>query len=99
MKLYNYNLSSTLTDARSKVSTKVEVDTKENYGYFERWRSFEKHDEWISEGGLWFERVDGKLNLMDYDGVYELAPAVIKILRGFGITVEEIFESDIAWNT
>lgn len=65
----------------------VQVDTAACYGWFE-------HEELGDEcgGGLWFERHDLVLDLVDYDGTFELPKAVIDGLRSEGFTVEEIFE-------
>lgn len=46
-------------------------------------------------GGLWFEELpDGKLELQDYDGVFELPKEVQSILIEKGIIIPEIPVSD-----
>jgi len=59
----------------------IQIDTTEQYGYFE-------HNELGDEkaGGLWF---DG-LRLSDYDGVYELPRQVIAALINSGYQLEDI---------
>jgi hypothetical protein len=45
------------------------------------------------EGGLWFNRkFDGTLELIDYDGYYELPQSVIEALIGFGCDVSYVTE-------
>ena len=61
----------------------VVINHWENFGYFEH---EDYGDEW--GGGLWFE---GK-NLIDYDGVFELPPAVVTGIRELGYTVGKEFE-------
>ena len=64
----------------------VEVDSANRYGYFE-------HNIHGGGGGLWFEcSEDGKLELIDYDGVFELPGPVIDILREGGFIVGKEFE-------
>ena len=65
----------------------IEVDTAACYGYFEH-NKFGDND----GGGLWFKAEDGKLALVDYDGVYELPTKVIASLREAGYVVSEDFE-------
>lgn len=65
----------------------VKVDEKAKYGYFE-------HHEYGEDcgGGLWFERTaSGKLELMDYDGVFELPRSVRNCLRENGFVVDDVF--------
>lgn len=65
----------------------IDVDTSEQYGCFEHIVSGDG-------GGLWFVRdgEDGKLHLIDYDGVVELPKDVIIALRRFGFIVDSEFE-------
>lgn len=86
----NYNFD-------TKLNTKnftVEIDTQANYGYFEH---NDLGDEW--GGGLWFDPLPmseagltKKLELVDYDGVFELPAEVREALRGAGFIVGEEFE-------
>lgn len=65
----------------------VEVSTKEARGYFE-------HDELGDEagGGLWFQtNDDGKLEIIDYDGMSHLPGRVIEALDQMGVVVPEEF--------
>lgn len=75
MSEYNFNLN------LSTPLYTIEIDTTEQYGYFE-------HNELGDEkaGGLWF---DG-LRLSDYDGVYELPRQVIAALINSGYQLEDI---------
>jgi hypothetical protein len=43
-------------------------------------------------GGLWFEKVRGKLRLIDYDGVFSLPRPVIDGIRALGAIVPRDFE-------
>lgn len=64
----------------------VEVDPANRYGYFE-------HNIRGGGGGLWFENTEeGKLGLVDYDGVFELPGPIIDILREGGFIVGKEFE-------
>lgn len=82
MSEYNFNV---------KLETKnytIEVAESDNYGYFEHHELGEERG-----GGLWFERnIEGKLELMDYDGVPYLSKQVIAALREHGYIVDETFE-------
>ena len=44
-------------------------------------------------GGLWFSRSVShtKLELIDYDGVYELHRAIVEALRGAGYVLDDSF--------
>jgi hypothetical protein len=70
----------------------VQVDTAAKHGYFEH------HELGDGCGGeLWFADVtpdasDMKLDLIDYDGVYELPKEVAKALRDGGFIVSEDFD-------
>jgi hypothetical protein len=79
---YNFDL-----DITAKNYT-VGVDTQRNYGYFE-------NDRTGSGGGLWFEKnADGKLELIDFDGTYELPLTVFNGLQEAGLIIDEIFGAD-----
>jgi hypothetical protein len=82
MELYNF-------DKKTETANfSVMVDTKERHGYFE-------HHELGDEcgGELLFELTDGKLELVDYDGVAVLPKQVIEALREMDFIVDkEIFE-------
>lgn len=65
----------------------VEVSPTTKYGWFEH---NELGDE--SGGGLWFDTTEsGQLNLIDYDGVFELPKDVIEALVRLGCQVGEDF--------
>ena len=74
---YNFNKKATVG------KWLVEVDTEAKYGYFENQNSG-------GGGGLWFELQDDtkELELVDYDGVFELPKDVAKALRDMEINVE-----------
>lgn len=64
----------------------VEVDPATRYGYFE-------HNIYGGGGGLWFEdNDDSEIELIDYDGVFELPGPVLDILREGGFIVGKEFE-------
>lgn len=69
----------------------VEVFTPKKYGKDSQYTGIEvtthKTGQWVSEIGCWFD----KNRLIDYDGVYELMPYVIKALRKAGWTVPRDF--------
>ena len=54
-------------------------------GWFER-------DSDGTGGGLWFAINDGKLELVDYDGVYELPKPILCALREAGVDADDSFE-------
>lgn len=62
----------------------VKIDPAALYGYFE-------FPDGSEGGGLWFDRdANGKLDLVDYDGVYELPKKVVQALRDYGVYVEPL---------
>ena len=63
----------------------IKIDTAANYGYFERHRDGEG-------GGLWFETDDSVTELIDFDGVTELAPSIVAALRGAGYFLDNTFD-------
>jgi len=85
---YNYDLQYAHFDPATGVHTEVCVDTEANYGFFERIRIGLRHDEQLSEGGLWLgqDPYNGT-ELSDYDGVYELPKTVAFLLTRAGIYV------------
>lgn len=63
----------------------VQIDELACYGYWE-------HRDGAGGGGLWFDRDDtGALELVDFDGAYELPFAVVEHLRDAGIIVDDTF--------
>lgn len=44
------------------------------------------------EINLWFEKVNGVLNLIDYDGIMSLPKEAIELLRANGVVVDKDFE-------
>lgn len=63
----------------------VRIDTASLYGYFE-------HKNGSEGGGLWFERLDnGSLELIDYDGVFELPRSVVAALKAHGYVLDEAY--------
>lgn len=66
----------------------VFVDADDLHGYFEH------NTEGDADAGeLWFATMEeGRLELTDYDGVFELPKYVITTLEGFGISVPQSFK-------
>ena len=64
---------------------RVQIDTESRYGYWER-------SDGTEGGGLWFGTDMGCLELLDYDGAYELPKAVVKALRDYGVFVGDVFD-------
>ena len=63
----------------------IKIDPSELYGYFEHQLG--------GEGGLWFQMTDNdELELIDYDGVYQLPTQVAYALRKAGYLVDESFD-------
>lgn len=72
----------------------VGIDTAALYGYWERKDGSEG-------GGLWFSREliggrldqKGPLELIDYDGAFELPRSVVAALRAAGVVLDETFNA------
>lgn len=65
---------------------KVQIDRAARYGYWE-------HPDGTEGGGLWFDAAEGDaLELIDFDGAYELPPSVVACLRANGYEVDETFD-------
>lgn len=85
-----YTFDTTLTTAKG---SPVLIDTGALYGYWQRLDGTEG-------GGLWFQRTQqtggtfGPLDLVDYDGTYELRQDIVDALRAGGITVDEAYDVD-----
>ena len=80
-----YNFTQKLRFPNSKCE--VLVDPESKYGYYE-------HDIQGEGGGLWFatsESQPGKLELIDYDGRFELPLNVAKALKEAGYIVDEVY--------
>lgn len=80
MAYYNFNVEFVTSKGK-----KVCIDTSAKYGYFEM-------SDGSEGGGLWFETVDDKLMLIDYDGQPSLGKSIIDGLREHGFIVESDFE-------
>ena len=66
----------------------VKIDTKRNFGYFERCSDG-------AGGGLWFGFNDNqKLELIDYDGMSCLPKSMVKILRDAGYHLDSSYDPD-----
>lgn len=74
-----------LESSAEKPRYEVKIEEDGYHGYFER-------ESDGSGGGLWFERVDGKMELIDYDGMTHLPKEVAETLRKAGFVVGEEFE-------
>lgn len=66
----------------------VSIDTRGSYEYQED----EDDEETYIEGSLEFERIEGKLTLIDYDGCYELPEEVILACKELGMKIDEFIE-------
>ena len=67
----------------------VQIDPKAQYGYWE-------HRDCTEGGGLWFGPADhtGALELLDYDGAFELPRRVVEGLRIAGFKLDATFNPD-----
>jgi hypothetical protein len=74
---YNFQVFDT-----SAPESKIGIDFNEKYGYWERKDGSEG-------GGLWFELNEETemLELIDFDGAYELPARVIRVLRAQKVLV------------
>ena len=68
----------------------IQIDTDAHYGYFER-------DDGECSGGLWLAAtadpdITQSLELVDFDGTFELPKPVLKALRDAGFGAGEDFE-------
>jgi len=91
----SYNYTVKLHEAPKKENryweTKVEIDPEQCYGWFECYRERVLDDDYV-EGGLWFTRLmNGELELTDYDGVFELPPAVLRLLEQYNVHIDQDF--------
>lgn len=80
-------MSYNFTQSTRQGSWEIHVDPDARYGYFENVVNG-------GEGGLWFDVEKGtgpKLELIDFDGFYELPLAVVEALRSFGHIVGDEF--------
>lgn len=91
----SYNFDTTLFPwIDSPDSGVVGIDSHSLYGYWERRDGSEG-------GGLWFcreligSRLDqpGPLELIDFDGAFELPKAVMAALRAAGVVLDESFDA------
>jgi hypothetical protein len=78
--MLNYNFDTDVSSANYE----IKIDTEAEYGYFEH----NTHGDEIA-GGLWFEG----LELIDYDGVFELPYEVIESLKLHDIDVTYVEDS------
>lgn len=89
---YNWTATETLNLENSfgLIATKKNVKVK-----YSLWIIDDSHggfeidggsDNWYAEGGLWFDGID----LVNYDGVFELSPAIIDKLKELGYNTEAI---------
>lgn len=67
----------------------IKIDPSASYGYFEHQLG--------GEGGLWFQMTENEegfrqMELIDYDGVYQLPTQVAYALRKAGYLVDETFD-------
>lgn len=79
-----YQYTQDLSTARYE----IKIDPIALYGYFER-------NSDGSGGGLWFGKCDDQsIELLDYDGVLQLAQEVVQALRGAGYYLDETHDPD-----
>lgn len=77
----DYNFSVTI----QTLDYEIKIDPSATYGYFEHQLG--------GEGGLWFQMTDqDEMELIDYDGVYQLPTQVTSALRKAGYIVDETFD-------
>lgn len=77
----------TITLQRPDGPGEIKIDPKALYGYWERRDGSEG-------GGLWFAHVDdGKMELVDFDGAYELPATCVKLLRDAGYVLDSCFDA------
>ena len=77
-----YNFTQVL---RSPKGHMILIDPDSLYGYFE-------HPDGSEGGGLWFGHGSEALHLIDYDGTYELHPAIVETLRAAVYFLDESFD-------
>ena len=77
-----YNFTQVL---RSPKGHMILIDPEQLYGYFE-------HPDGAEGGGLWFAPGSETVELIDYDGTYELHPSIVATLRGAGYFLDKSFD-------
>lgn len=80
----DYNYTITLRPYTREGGGVVRIDPDALYGYWE-------YPSGEEGGGLWFERGHDCLELIDYDGAFELPRKIVDILRQHGFRVGEEF--------
>lgn len=80
----SYNYTITLRPYSRDGGGVVQIDPDALYGYWE-------YPDGTEGGGLWFEQGSGYLELVDYDGAFELPRKIVSILRGHGFRVGDDF--------
>lgn len=81
---YNFNVT-----LRRNAQSVIKIDSAALYGYWERADGSEG-------GGLWFQRTQlpggqfGSLELVDYDGCFELPEQVVQLLREHGCLIDDL---------
>lgn len=89
---YKWDIRHDHFDPTTGLHTEVYVDTLSEYGFFEQYIMHKDDDEYLHEGGLWFDMVmESHLELIDQDGTYTLPRTVAYILRMHGIAVDKDF--------
>ncbi len=68
------------------ISVSVGYRAEDDYGWFELYDEKSGGDKWYAEGGLWFNG----LELVDYDGVFELSSFIADFLHKKGFDVEDM---------
>ena len=68
------------------INVSVGYRAEDDYGWFEFYDEKSGGDKWYAEGGLWFNG----LELVDYDGVFELSSFIADFLHKKGFDVEDM---------
>tara|TARA_R110000772_G_scaffold152807_2_gene263683 strand:- start:381 stop:680 length:300 start_codon:yes stop_codon:yes gene_type:complete len=68
------------------INVSVGYRAEDDYGWFELYDEKSGGDKWYAEGGLWFNG----LELVDYDGVFELSSFIADFLHKKGFDVEDM---------
>lgn len=68
------------------INVSVGYRAGDDYGWFEFYDEKSGGDKWYAEGGLWFNG----LELVDYDGVFELSSFIADFLHKKGFDVEDM---------
>jgi hypothetical protein len=68
------------------INVSVGYRAEDDYGWFEFYDEKSGGDKWYAEGGLWFNG----LELVDYDGVFDLSSFIADFLEKKGFDVDDM---------